>query len=100
MTDIDPIYSEVADKMKLGRLKNLPRLLQAMVDVEEAKILRELPATADDISKALFLDKADVAKKLQYFFERGLVTPGKNGWNLHSHKVLLKDHIGSANPKI
>ena len=99
MAKIDPIYSEIAEKMKMGRSKALPKLLQKMVNMDEAKILRELPATSEDISKVLSLDKADVDKKLQYFFERGLVTPGKKGWNLHSHRVLLKDHIGSANPK-
>lgn len=99
MTEVNPIYSEIAEKMKMGTSKALPKLLRKMVDVDEAKILRELPATSEDISRALSLDKAAVDKKLQYFFERGLVTPGKNGWNLHSHRVLLKDHIGSANPK-
>jgi ferredoxin len=99
MTEIDPIYQEIAEKMKMGGSKALPKLLQKMVDLDQAKILRELPASSEEISKALALDKASVDKQMQVFFERGLVTPGKKGWNLHSHRVLLKDHIGSANPK-
>ena len=100
MTEIDPIYHEIAKKMNMSDNRTLPKLLKKMVDLDEAKIMAQLPGTSEDISKALSLDKEAVDEKLQIFFERGLIAPGKDdGWNLHGHRVMLKDHIGSANPK-
>ena len=99
MTQVDPIYSEIAAKMNQADSKATPRLLQKIASMEQARIMRELPNTAEEIASALALDKATVEKQLQYLYERGVVTPGRPAWNLVTNKVLLKDFIGSANSK-
>jgi NAD-dependent dihydropyrimidine dehydrogenase PreA subunit/DNA-binding transcriptional ArsR family regulator len=99
MRKIDPIYSEIAKKMIPPGSPRYPRLFQLIANLEQARVLKELPDTAENIAKKLSLSKAKVEKHLKYLFERGLVTPGKTGWNMVTMYGLLKDRIGSANPK-
>jgi NAD-dependent dihydropyrimidine dehydrogenase PreA subunit/DNA-binding transcriptional ArsR family regulator len=95
----DPIYKELTKKMKFEKSKFVPTLLQKIANVEQAKVMYELPNTPEEIAKKLKLDKATVEKHLQYLFERGVVTSGKKGWNLVTNPVLLKDFIATAPDK-
>jgi DNA-binding transcriptional ArsR family regulator len=99
MSQLDPIYIKIAEKMKQADSKAVPRLLQKIANMEQARIMCELPNTLEKITSILALDKAIVEKHLQYLYERGVVTPGKRGWNLVTNKILLKDFIGSAPDK-
>ncbi|MFC1820516.1 hypothetical protein ACFLZG_05475 [Thermodesulfobacteriota bacterium] len=67
MKEIDPIYMEIAEKMKMGRSKALPKLLQKKADLDQAKILRELPASSEAVSNALSIDKVVVMDKGSLF---------------------------------
>ncbi|MCJ7832767.1 MAG: hypothetical protein MUQ20_00075, partial [Deltaproteobacteria bacterium] len=99
MANIEPIYREIAGKITKEENKTLPIVLKKIANLEQARILRELPNTVEVIAENLASDKSIVEKNLQYLYERGLVTPGRKGWNLVNHLVLLKDRVGSANPK-
>jgi NAD-dependent dihydropyrimidine dehydrogenase PreA subunit len=99
VSQINPIYIKIAGKMKSAESKAVPRLIQKIANMEQARIMCELPNTVEKIANMLALDKATVEKHLQLLYERGVVTPGKRGWNLITNLVLLKDFIGSANSK-
>jgi NAD-dependent dihydropyrimidine dehydrogenase PreA subunit len=99
MSSIDPIYQELAKKITRENNKTLPLVLERMANLEQARIMRELPATTEAIANTLTLDSATVEKHLQYLFERGLVASGRRGWNLVNNIVLVKDRCASANHK-
>ena len=99
MANIEPIYQEIASKITKEKNKALPRVLKMIADLEQASILRELPNTTEAIAKKLAVDEKTISKDLQYLYERGLVSPGKKGWNLVNHIVLVKDQVASSNPK-
>jgi DNA-binding transcriptional ArsR family regulator len=112
MTKIEPIYQEVAHKIYKDENKTLPKVLKKIANLRQAKIMRELPATAEEfnkklapttaeeIAKKLGFKKATVEKDLQYLFERGLVNSGRNGYNIVFASLIgLKDGVASANAK-
>ena len=73
--------------------------MKKIANLEQARILRELPNTAEAIAQNLAMDKDTVEKNLQYLYERGLAMSGRKSWNLVNNLVLVKDLVGSANPK-
>ncbi|MBI4763377.1 MAG: hypothetical protein HY787_02060 [Deltaproteobacteria bacterium] len=99
MDPIEPIYLEIAKKITKEDNRTLPRVLKRIANLEQARILRELPNTLEAIAKALAVDENVAEKDLQYLFERGLATRGRKGWNLVNNLVLVKDFVGSAHPK-
>lgn len=98
MSTVNPVYMKIAEKMKTKN-KVVPKLIQKIATLEQAEIMCALPGTIEDIANTLALDKLIVEKHLRLLYERGLVTPGRHGWNLVTNLMLLKDHIGEANPK-
>lgn len=99
MSRINPVYSKLAVKMNAPQNKALPKLLQKIANLEQARILDELPNNAENIAKKLSLGKAKVEKHLKYLFDRGLINPGKKGWGMVNNIGILKDRVGSANAK-
>ena len=99
MSQVDPIYNELAIKVTKEDNKTLPMVLERIAGLEQARIMRELPNTLEVIANNLALDNATVEKNLQYLFERGLVAHGRRGWNLVNNIVLVKDRVASANHK-
>jgi NAD-dependent dihydropyrimidine dehydrogenase PreA subunit len=99
VSQIDPIYDEIAGRVGRGDNELVPILLQKIVNLEQARIMRELPNTVEVITNNLAIDSKTVEENLQYLFERGVVTPGKRGWNMVTSEVLLKDFIATAPDK-
>ena len=64
MEDLDPIYKELAAKLGQGNSKFLPRILAKLANLEQAKILRELPAPPEEIASKLNLQKSTVDRHL------------------------------------
>lgn len=79
MNSLDPIYLELSARLGQKKSKYLPRILAKLASLEQAKIIRELPAPAEDIAKKLNLDKSAVDRHLQELMERGLVFPTRKG---------------------
>ena len=99
MSEVDPIYNELAIKITREDNKTLPLVLERMANLQQARIMREMRNTTENIASALGLDKATVEKDLQYLFERGLVAQGRKGWSLVNNTVLVKDRVASSNHK-
>jgi NAD-dependent dihydropyrimidine dehydrogenase PreA subunit len=99
MTPIEPIYQELARKITKEENKALPKVLKMIADLEQADIMLQLPDTVESIAKKLSRDEKKVSQDMQYLYERGLVSPGKKGWYLVNHIVLVKDNVASANAK-
>jgi ferredoxin len=97
VSDIDPIYRELATKITRENNKTLPLVLERIANLEQARIMRELPNTVEEIASVLAVDSATVEQDLKYLFNRGLVAQGRRGWNLVNNIVLVKDRVASAN---
>jgi NAD-dependent dihydropyrimidine dehydrogenase PreA subunit len=98
-TEIDPIYRELAAKMRRPNSEVLPKILQKLANLEQARVVRELPAPPEEIAKKLGLSKETVEKHIQELFEKGLIQPGKRGWNMAATWGWLHDTMGSADDK-
>jgi len=46
MSEIDPIYKEIAAKIQCEDSKYIPQILAKLANLEQARILRELPASS------------------------------------------------------
>ena len=99
MSQIDPIYIELGSRVGRGKSELVPIILQKIANMEQAKIMRELPNTTEVIADTLSMDNETVENNLQYLFERGVVTPGRSGWNQVTSTVLLKDFVAIAADK-
>ena len=99
MDTIEPIYKELAARITKEKNKTLPRVLKKTVNLEQAKMLKELPNTTEGVAKNLGLDVDTVSKEMQTLFEVGVAMKGRKRWNLVNHIVLVKDLMASANAK-
>jgi len=70
---IEPIYEELAKKIKDGDWYYTPRLIKGLADLDQAKICLECPASEEDIAKNLELDKEHVKKEVKELIKRGLL---------------------------
>ena len=99
MSEVDTIYRELAKKITREDNKTLPLVLERMANLQQARIMREMPNTTENIASALGLDMSVLEKDLQYLFERGLVAQGRRGWSLVNNTILVKDRVASSNHK-
>jgi ferredoxin/DNA-binding transcriptional ArsR family regulator len=99
VSDIDPIYHEIAKGLKKEDSVAVPKMIAKIANLDQAKIILELPKSLEEIVEAVEMDTETVEAHLNYLYERGLVTPGRKGWNFVTNLVLLKDYIGSAHEK-
>jgi len=93
MSETAPIYKELAGRIQPGESKYIPRILAKLANLEQAKILRELPASSpEEIAKKLNLDKETVDKHVQELYEKGLIYfPKKGGLRFCHNVVELRD---------
>ena len=98
MSEADPIYKELAVKMGQGDSKYMPRILEKLASLEQAKIVRELPAPPEEIARTLNIDKEVVDKHLRELYEKGLIVPTKRGLQMSRSPLQLHDS-SAANPK-
>ena len=99
MDTIEPIYNELAARVTKEKNKTLPIVLKKAVNLDQAKILKELPDTVEGVAEKLGLDVDTVKKEMQTLFEIGVAMRGRKRWNLVNHIVLVKDLMASANAK-
>jgi Pyruvate/2-oxoacid:ferredoxin oxidoreductase delta subunit len=110
MSTIDPIYSELAQKLKGEQTEYIPRILARLASLEQAKIMKALPDgdRARDAGKGLDIspgfaerlgmDKDTIALHIQELYEKGVVFPTKAGPQMA--RTVLQLHDSSlANPK-
>jgi DNA-binding Lrp family transcriptional regulator len=99
VTEIAPIYRKLAAKMHRPNSEVLPKILRKLANLEQARIVCELPAPLEEIAMKLGLSKETVEKHIQELFEKGLIQPGKRGWNMAATWGWLHDTMGSADDK-
>jgi len=95
---LDPIYLELAEKMNAGESKYIPRILAKLANPEQARIIRELPAAAEQIAGKLSIDKALIDQHLKEMMEKGLVVITKHGARMVRNTLQLHDSA-TNNPK-
>jgi ferredoxin len=96
--NLDPIYLELADKMSAKESKYIPRILAKLATLEQARIIRELPAPPGDIAVKLHMEKALVEKHLKEMMEKGLVVTTRHGARMVRNTLQLHDSA-TNNPK-
>lgn len=96
---IDPVYKELAAKIGEEKSRFMPHVFETLVNLEQARIINELPRNLEEISEKLGLPKEAVDNHVQVMFEKGLLFPGKTGWHLTRTWGALHDSIGASNPK-
>lgn len=100
MGEIDPIYQELAARIQCEDSKYIPQILAKLVNLEQARILRELPSpSSEEIAKKLNLDKETVDKHLQELYEKGLVFSRIKGGLRAVYSVTELKDATAANPK-
>lgn len=76
---VEQVYIDIAEGMRDGEAEFLPRLLKKMFTVEEANIVRELPAHFEDVAKNLNLDRESVEKTCRKLVKEGKILQTDNG---------------------
>src|SRR3974390_2082279 len=94
---IDPIYFELAGRIRGVDPEYGQYLLQKMYSLEVAKIVRELPAPAEEIAKKLNLKAENVEKTTQELVKKGYLLKTAKGPKLFGFLTQLDD-IMMANP--
>jgi ferredoxin len=110
MSEIDPIYRELAVRIREADSEYIPRILAKLANLEQARILRALPDPDRDASagrslqvsekfaQKLGLNPETVAKQIQELFEKGVVFPTRAGPQMARTWMQLHDS-SLANPK-
>jgi len=97
MNDIDPIYIELAGRLGLEDSIFMPQILQRLMSLDQARIVRQLPAPPEEIAADLNLDQAAVEAHLQELFEKGVVFPTRKGYQMA--RTFSQIHDTQTNPK-
>jgi ferredoxin len=110
VTEIEPIYEELAGKIRGGRPEHVARILARMANLEQARLVAALPdpdrdATAgrslevsDKFATKLGLDKETVDKHIWELYEKGLIFPTRSGPQIARTLMQLHDAC-LGNPK-
>jgi ferredoxin len=110
MSEIDPIYQELAARIREADPEYIPRILAKLANPEQARILRALPDLDRDpaagrslqVSEAfaakLGLAKEVVDRHIRELFEKGVVFPTRTGPQMARTWMQLHDS-SLANPK-
>jgi ferredoxin len=97
--DIEPIYVELAGRIVDADKVRAPQILKRMFSVEQAEIIRLMPATAEQVAETLRRDREEVERSIRELVRRGaLLVSGKGEWKLPSSMVHIQDY-GCANPE-
>jgi ferredoxin len=94
------MYQELAERIMMGHSEFIPRLFEMMADEDEAKLMLEMPATAEDLAEITGRPLDDVKESLHTMFLKGLVfvsaRTGKyrmvrDAGQFHDASILWKD---------
>ncbi|MBW2367686.1 MAG: 4Fe-4S binding protein [Deltaproteobacteria bacterium] len=98
-TDVDPVYMQLASKIEDADSYYAPRILERIVNVEETKLLLDLPATSEELSLKRGIDKQALDAILKELIRKGICIKTVSGKiKFLSHMVTIQD-IAGANPK-
>ncbi len=86
------IYKQLSDKLGVWESERFPKVLAAMLTPDEARICLELfePATCEELSGRLGIEKKDLSPKLDVLVDKGMLTRGLTQYAFHT--TLLAFH--------
>jgi electron transport complex protein RnfB len=91
MSQIDPIYKDLAAMMNMGHSETMQKILAKLATPEQARVVKELPTPSEEIAKKLNLDKEIVDKHIQELVEKGLVALTRRGPRMARSEGQLHD---------
>ncbi len=91
MSQVDPIYKELADMMNMGHSETMQRILAKLATPEQARVVRELPLPSEEIARKLNMDKETVDRHIQELVEKGLVVLTRRGPRMARSEGQLHD---------
>jgi NAD-dependent dihydropyrimidine dehydrogenase PreA subunit/DNA-binding transcriptional ArsR family regulator len=98
--DVDPIYRAIAGRINLGDSKYIPKILAKMANLEQAKIINEMPVSStDELVERLGMSKELVEKHVHELIEKGLVLPRKKGGLRTFYSATELKDTAPSNPK-
>ena len=100
MAEIHPIYQELAGRIEMRDSAYVPLMLSMLTTVEQARVLKEMPArSSEEIAAKLGLDKTLVDKHIQEMYEKGLVFFRQKGGMRHFYAITELKDATPSNPK-
>jgi len=97
MSEIDTVYGELVRKLRMEGSKYMLKILQKLANIEQARIICELPGPSGEIAKKLNIDEKRVDEHLQELFEKGLIFPTRKGYQMA--RTFAQLHDSQTNPK-
>jgi Pyruvate/2-oxoacid:ferredoxin oxidoreductase delta subunit/biotin operon repressor len=100
MEPIDPLYLELAAKIRCEKSEFIPRIIARLANKQQARILLALPVKeTDELAEKTGIPRETVDKEVQELYEKGLVFKRiKGGLRAFYSATELKDAT-PANPK-
>ena len=90
MTGIDA-YAKLTLRMKYPRSERLRRIFEKLVTWEQAEILLELPAPAEEIAGKTGMDPQAVERQIEHLYRKGMAVPTSRGYFLPRSITQLHD---------
>jgi ferredoxin len=97
---IEPVFEELASKLEDADEYYGPRILRVLLSVEEAGVVLELPATAEEIAEKRGLDQDRVSAILMGCVKKGVCTKTPKGEIKRVETFIAIQDLGSANPAL
>lgn len=91
MSQIDPIYKELAAMMNMEHSETMQRILAKLATPEQARVVVELPTPSEEIANKLNLSKETVDKHIKELVEKGLVVLTRRGPRMARSEGQLHD---------
>jgi len=101
MSEIDPIYQELAVRLLSGESKYVPQIIAKLANLDQARILRELPVSStEELAERLNMDKKTVDELVRDLYEKGCLyySRSKGGIRFAQDLVELRD-AATSHPK-
>jgi NAD-dependent dihydropyrimidine dehydrogenase PreA subunit len=97
---IEPIYEELAERFMGADRYYVPRIVKALVSLEAAGMMRELPSPVEEIARKLNLAAEKVQTALDDCVKKGICVRKPNGEIMQSMTVVMIGDLGSINPHV
>lgn len=96
-------FTELADRIGLGNSRIVPKLFEMLADETDAQILLSLPATAPDLAERIGCPSAEVEKRIQDLFLKGVAFPSSRpspaGYRMCRDPMHLPTHRPEVQPR-
>ncbi len=95
---VEPIYVELAGRIADADKVLSPQILKRMLTLEEAEIIRLMPATPEAISNGLHRDREEIARTIQELVRKGILLVTSQGETKFVPTMVHIQDYACANP--